>query len=518
MKSEIAMNKKIRTAAVSVLAAAMLMLSGCAETPDIPAVMKKDIEQMLKTADSLVDKQTPVKNQLNAPERYSAEIRDKKGMFSVYADAEVIVPDVNACAIVSVKEHEITQDEVDLWTDVLFHEKELYDVSCFSEMTKAEIEEYITQLKRDLAELAASEDKNANAEKVVYETPADDGKNKGENVDYPVAISVKDEISESITALQKALKTAPEERELIKTDNRLTYHEGQDFTWTMFAAQNDDGKTIKAMNAHNNSGLKEITYVNRGDSSYNGEGSYISESEIKNNFREGDTRADAISNAPWPNISEAEAIKLGDDFISALGIDMEFCRADRMISICRVEDIAGNSMGKDIKGWRLIYTRNIGGIPVTHTNISTSAPSHGEWWGYERLTLFVTDDGVIEAKLSNLYDVGETLCENCKLMSFDEIAAVFKNMMKVKYGALADNVASDTFNITSIRFGYTRILGVESDFEGMMIPAWSFFGTREITLKNPDGTQTVVSDEEGETPFLTINAVDGTIIDVESGY
>jgi hypothetical protein len=70
------------------------------------------------------------------------------------------------------------------------------------------------------------------------------------------------------------------------------------------------------------------------------------------------------------------------------------------------------------------------------------------------------------------------------------------------------------FNITSIRFGYTRVRDADVYDEGLLVPAWDFYGE-------------LVYDPEGDAPeyrfmydesMFTINAVDGSIIDRQQGY
>ncbi|NLB42889.1 MAG: hypothetical protein GX815_11660, partial [Clostridiales bacterium] len=55
---------------------------------------------------------------------------------------------------------------------------------------------------------------------------------------------------------------------------------------------------------------------------------------------------------------------------------------------------------------------------------------------------------------------------------------------------------------------------------GLVIPVWDFFGT--LTLKSKPGQPNLAEGDDGGrytyTSFLTINAIDGSIIDRELGY
>jgi len=116
-----------------------------------------------------------------------------------------------------------------------------------------------------------------------------------------------------------------------------------------------------------------------------------------------------------------------------------------------------------------------------------------------------------------LNDVGETVVENCKLMSFDDIVDIFKKMMPVQYNttALGDGILDAEYNVTSIEFGYTRISEENTDYSGLLVPTWSFYGTQTITYKSDSGEYVV---SNSMNPILTINAIDGSIIDRYMGY
>jgi hypothetical protein len=66
-----------------------------------------------------------------------------------------------------------------------------------------------------------------------------------------------------------------------------------------------------------------------------------------------------------------------------------------------------------------------------------------------------------------------------------------------------------TFEIDEIRFGYARIREVDVYDEGLLVPAWDFFGR----VTSADGVY-----NQPQRSWFTINAIDGSIIDREQGY
>ena len=73
-----------------------------------------------------------------------------------------------------------------------------------------------------------------------------------------------------------------------------------------------------------------------------------------------------------------------------------------------------------------------------------------------------------------------------------------------------------TCHITRITLGYSRIYDPMSDNSaGTLVPVWDFFGSLDVGLED-----TLARDSQGcfTRSLLTINAIDGTVIDRELGY
>ena len=74
-------------------------------------------------------------------------------------------------------------------------------------------------------------------------------------------------------------------------------------------------------------------------------------------------------------------------------------------------------------------------------------------------------------------------------------------------------VSSVTLNITKIALSYLR---VQSGSDYYLVPAWNFTGNVDVLDEN--GNPFYEDDQSLDRPFLTINAIDGSIIDVAQGY
>ncbi len=98
------------------------------------------------------------------------------------------------------------------------------------------------------------------------------------------------------------------------------------------------------------------------------------------------------------------------------------------------------------------------------------------------------------------------------MLPFDQIKKIFENMILTKYGASGTEEAeSASINITGIRLGLARVTEQNNNAYGLLVPAWDFFGVYDTGNGYPIGY-------DGFESLLTINAVDGSIIDRQIGY
>ena len=100
-------------------------------------------------------------------------------------------------------------------------------------------------------------------------------------------------------------------------------------------------------------------------------------------------------------------------------------------------------------------------------------------------------------------------------MPYSDIQSVFETLFLEKYNSFFENVqATASFRIHTVKLGYMRVHEKGNVREGELIPVWDFFGEETISY---DQTEPYV--EAGPyKSLLTINAVDGTVVDRSLGY
>ena len=181
-----------------------------------------------------------------------------------------------------------------------------------------------------------------------------------------------------------------------------------------------------------------------------------------------------------------------------------------------------NSLSNLGSGYAIYYTRTINGVPITQTMADGGAledmDSTMETWSYESLYFFVDKDGIESMYYSNPYTIGETKTENLNLLPFSEIMKTYEKMMVVTNADNMEYEKSRVYDIDRIVLGYARIYEPSTDpHTGLLVPVWDFFGSRKVEGDYDGNSYSDITDYPNWS-FLTINAVDGSIIDRDLGY
>ena len=89
-------------------------------------------------------------------------------------------------------------------------------------------------------------------------------------------------------------------------------------------------------------------------------------------------------------------------------------------------------------------------------------------------------------------------------------------MIVVTNAYLSDDM-SKTINIDRIELGLMRITDPATRSAGLVIPVWDFFGNVTTAFKNGEKSYSELDDDPLNS-VLTINAIDGTLVDRSIGY
>ena len=144
---------------------------------------------------------------------------------------------------------------------------------------------------------------------------------------------------------------------------------------------------------------------------------------------------------------------------------------------------------------------------------------YSEPWEYERIDFIIDDAGVFRFEYNAPYEVVENVLDKTELLPFERIREVFERMIVIVNNGYDENERikeGDGFehHIYHIRLGLASV-PEEGRETGLLVPAWDFIGSA-CARSNGKGDLSQL-DENERCSFLTINAVDGSIID-RSGY
>ena len=178
--------------------------------------------------------------------------------------------------------------------------------------------------------------------------------------------------------------------------------------------------------------------------------------------------------------------------------------------------------------YMFVFSKNINGVPTTyeikHIGYNEEKP-YDECWEYEYIIVGVDDTGIVSFEWYGPSQITETLTNNVELLSFDKIQHIFRQHIVIQEIWHNDeNIKSTSINIDNIKLGMMRIKSPDSKTGYLLVPVWDFFGNSAMTFKDSSGREALLNKNEELIlneygySFLTINAIDGSIIDRSLGY
>ena len=129
-------------------------------------------------------------------------------------------------------------------------------------------------------------------------------------------------------------------------------------------------------------------------------------------------------------------------------------------------------------------------------------------WPVECVEIRVNDSGIVGLDYNAPLEITETVVDQSNLKNFDEIKAAFEKMVMITNAKTDSELDSGVMvEIHRVVLGYARISEADSYDTGLLVPVWDFQGK----VTNEYGSEFADS-------VMTINAIDGSIIDRSLGY
>jgi hypothetical protein len=361
-------------------------------------------------------------------------------------------------------------------------------------------------------------------------------------------------IDYAIADCQEKLKTAPEKVDPVPSDGKLKTDDmgGQQlYVTTNLGKANDASLDVYSSKAGRTCSL------------------WFTNEESGESYLGTESKLDTASLAKPRGVTmtlEAARV-LAEQTVKDLGADLKL--ANISLGTCRGMKF-GASDPNAPQAYLFAFTREVNGVASTYeSDIGGNVPQEEidradkgekdyiEPHPYERILMAVNDTGILELQWTSPDTVKGTVSEDVQTLSFEQILQTFekqffihnalKNKEEVKpstdkrdvdagrmmedyakqlrdagiftldsigYG---ESVKTCTYNINRITLGLTRIAVKDKPDEFMVVPVWDFFGSVTVEYLPESGFQGFTTTEAYKS-FLTVNAIDGSIINRGYGY
>ena len=470
------------------------VFAACQATPEEEIVIKKDfdVEEVIEV------QETEEITLYTAPESWNETVDIKDDKLSVKIDAEIKIPSSGMLPIAKIETIDIADEMAEKIIDVLFDGQKIY--KSFGKKTKSEIEQEILEEKA----------KFTDPDSVINQQTDPDMKEikrKG--------------VQEKIDLLTNQFQKAPEESELVETNGFVLTDETKDNTYYILEGWplTEEGKQsfIRIWKDEKNY-INNVLFMNKDSTAdlnmHRNDYFNMNTDDPKN-----------IENLRGITISLEDAKKIVDKMISDIGAN------DMVLS-----DIGSKTM-LNIKYtyyyecpqcYMFHYTRKVNDARVTYDDTIKTSDNYAMPWSYENITVCVDDTGIIGFEWNSPSSVTEILSDSVRLIEFNEIIEIFKNQISIRnvfdFAEFGANPKNKNIVIDEITLGLMRVAQKDKPDEFLLIPVWDFFGYTELSYEKSSDSP-YKTDENNmhrfrnyRCSYLTINAIDGSIIDRSLGY
>ena len=467
---------KKKTMRVLSAALAVTLLSGCgAAQTNTPA------ETSVNQAMLLEKSAQPQESAYTFPEKFTGDWTGQEGKLTIHADAQVVAELGTALPTATVEPREFNQEDVDNLLKVFLKGEPLYS----HVQTKQELQGHLD-----------------------YINSPDWTSDPGKPSDPASLEARRKELNAWYTA---EIAKAPEEKPILHG-----FSDSDDPKWIGGTATVD--------------GIKwEVSIRNDIDGGWTA--AYIERTDYK--YRD--------YSIQLPDASKEESIARGNALMQALGLQ-NFVLTDAQQ--WSVELPGDNGI------WRLYYAPTVNGFPVagarqdiTQTHDGTVYQDYQYWdyackdsenpdtvsWDLENILLDVGKNGVLCFAWTAPSTKPVVRQAESTLLPFEEIAAIADTMLpEVIVGPKETPLTQlDQYNgfdtrmdvdITKVSLSLMRIRD-KGSLQGTIVPVWDFWGTSDWYDAEPNayGYQEKGMNYDFQ-PMLTLNAVDGTVVDRQLGY
>ena len=228
-----------------------------------------------------------------------------------------------------------------------------------------------------------------------------------------------------------------------------------------------------------------------------------------------------------------EAIDKAEQFLDRIGVNyMDFCAISSTSRLGENEYENNSEANLSKTAYAVTFTRTVSGIPCAYDN-NYCEGAYSKPFYAERIRIHIDDTGIVGVYWYGNTVIQDMVSQNVKLYPFNDMvshAAAQLGQKSVEFFSTPfDNgIRKISYKIDKIVLGYARVINKNSQDKYLLIPVWDFYGQRTIEFdheyidkQNAEYGQTsdyMLTESFDVQPFVTANALDGTIVDRTLGY
>lgn len=498
--------------------------AGCAKNPEKSVVREKNMDKMIDEAQATdaADSYEQVKEEMKKYENYKTKLQNKKLNVTVNVDAKVEIPEVEKLSVYRVSAKKIEQKFLDKIRKALTPDITYYDGSKVEVRTKSYIAKEINGTKKSLSEYKKSGDDG-----MVEETQGSLDELQKEYKDAPDKITITDyPLDNKIQKIKNLYDSNPKDHFYswlyeLHGNGEVFYgvSDGKDGNYHSLFAQNssDYGNCLRYESLKGGySG--NITHADVGTDI---EPIVPREKNKEPDFSQAGIESDVQLkrlDSETLTLSMEDAQKKADAFIKQMGLEEYACYEKGMYSQYIDRNNFESPQYRDI--YRFLYLRKLDDVFV---NNQAGFKLVDDWqggdyvkkmWESEAVAIAVNDRGIVDFYFLSPLSIDETVVKQSKIKSFHEIKDTFEQMVLVENAVESSEGETKRtvhINVSDVRLVYTRISEKDSFDTGLVVPVWDFEGTVEDESYAKTG-------EKKTGNILSINAIDGSVINRELGY
>ena len=465
-----------------IVLAFVLFCVGCRKTPEEPIVVGKDQQQMIEKAqgETVYTTDAPAgvdwAQRLGAPKKYAAKLTSAGEHLMVDVDASVVLPDVEM-PVVRVSPYLFTDEDVHRYAKALLGE----DLRCVdprseNARTKAMWEREILALKNDL-------DHWEEYGSIIWDS-------FDSKADFEKALQQK--MVQAANAPERPETSAP------------TWTWETPNVWTKDGKQetSDRYMTLLVLNEDNSESLLSIDRASEwGRCSLR----YLRDAGGNLHF--------PLFDGSWPNelsLTREGAQVLAGQKLKDMGFDHLACAFAASLRVYRGDVIVeGNPYGAY---WAFVFTPEVNGAPMGFTAQTAVEPSdYNREWRYEQCRVLVDESGVALLEYDAPCSVERIEVEAATLLPFSKIREIFEKMVLIVNNNADINNSDQRYTVTEVRLSLVSLPEQNGD-GGLLVPCWDFLGYPSEAADYPPLWRTLGLQPHEIYCYLTVNAIDGSII------